>query len=74
MATKLSVSQVVGVGVALIIVALIMPTAIANIISGATLLSDNSVDPAVITVFGTLLPIVAVIAIMMYFIPKMRSS
>jgi len=74
-----NVKQVILVVVSLIVIATIMPLAIGLISNaGNTIinaqnqtLSDVS-DPAVITLLTVLLPILAIIGITMYFIPKLK--
>jgi len=74
-----NVKQVILVVVSLIVIATIMPLAIGLISNaGNTIinaqnqtLSDVS-DPAIITLLTVLLPILAIIGITMYFIPKLK--
>lgn len=56
--------KIVGVAVGLLVAALLMPVAL-NSIANATL---TNVDAAVITIFQVLLPVLAVIAIAIYFL------
>ena len=73
-----NVKQVILIAISLIVIATILPLAI-GLISGAgdviintqnQTLSDVA-DPAVITLLTVLLPILAVIGITMYFLPRM---
>lgn len=66
----ISLNKVIGIGVALLIVAVIMPIALAQIYTGGFTMTAASVDSTVITVFQVLLPIVAVIGIIIYFVPR----
>ena len=77
---KLQMSQVILIAIALIVIAIILPIGLAYIGSAGTTnvtLADgsfttleNAVDPAVITLLTILLPILVVIGIIMYFIPR----
>jgi hypothetical protein len=58
------VNKVVGISVGLLVAALLMPVAL-DAISNSTL---TNVDPAVVTVFQVLLPVLAVIGIAIYMI------
>jgi len=73
-----NVKQVILIAISLIVIATILPLAI-GLISGAgdviinvqnDTLADVA-DPAVITLLTVLLPILAVIGITMYFLPRM---
>lgn len=76
-----NIKQVILIAVALIVIATILPLAIGLIsVSGETLISNVSgvektladvCDPAVLSLLTILLPILAVISITMYFLPKM---
>ena len=58
--------KIVGVGVGLLVIAIILPIAIGQI-------ADTDVttwDPSVATVFTVLLPVLAVIGLVLYFMPK----
>jgi len=75
-----NMKQVILVAVALIVIATVLPLAIGLIsIAGETVISNVSgvektlsdvADPAVVTLLTVLLPILAVIGITMYFLPK----
>ncbi len=58
--------KVVAIAIGLFIVAVLLPPAL-NELANATM---TNVDPAVITVLTILLPILAVIGIALYFIPR----
>ncbi|MBA7496357.1 hypothetical protein ES702_06957 [subsurface metagenome] len=71
--------DVVGIVISLIVIAVIMPLGLGLIsaagtqsvtINGTGVALDTVVDPAVITLLTILLPILAVIAVIMYFLPK----
>jgi len=73
-----NVKQVILVVVSLIVIATIMPLAIGLISNaGNTIINAQNqtlsdvADPAVITLLTVLLPILAIIGITMYFIPKL---
>jgi len=73
-----NVKQVILIAVSLIVIATILPLAIGlisiadqviiNATSGETL--GDVADPAVITLLTVLLPVLAVIGITMYFLPR----
>ena len=73
-----NIKQVILIAISLIVIATILPLAI-GLISGAGDVIINSAnqtlsdvaDPAVITLLTILLPILAVIGITMYFLPRM---
>ena len=76
-----NIKQVILIAISLIVIATILPLAI-GLISGAgdVLISNVSgvektlsdiADPSVITLLTVLLPILAVIGITMYFLPRM---
>ena len=72
--------KVIGLAVALIIVAVIYPIALAlignagnvivNATSGQTL--ADVIDPTVLVLLTTLLPIIAIISVVMLFLPKSK--
>jgi len=76
------VRKVILIAVALIVIATVLPLAIGLIsMAGDTIVSNVSgvektltdvADPAVITLLTVLLPILAIIGITMYFLPKMK--
>lgn len=80
MAVKMS--DVILVAIALIVIAIILPiglayigsadTAVVTLANGSEVVLIDVVDPAVITLLTVLLPILVVIGIIMYFIPKTR--
>jgi hypothetical protein len=75
---EVSVKDVVLVVIGLFIAAILMPPAITNldtmntnpVVNGAHV----SFNPAVVTVAEVLLPILAVIAIALYFMPRIRGD
>jgi len=77
-----SYRKVITLAVALIIIAVIFPIAlglignagnvIVNATSGDTL--ADVIDPTVLVLLVTLLPIIAIISVVMMFLPKARSS
>jgi len=80
---RLEMSQVILIAIALIVIAIILPIGLAYIGSAGSVnvtLADGSittlaeaVDPAVITLLTILLPILVVIGIIMYFIPRSKA-
>ena len=64
------INNIVMISVSILIVAVIMPIALANIITGGLTMTDASVDTSVVTMFTTLLPIVAIVGILIYYIPR----
>lgn len=61
-------SKVIGIAVALLLVAVLVPVALTTL-AGANV---TGVDDTVVTVLTILLPIMAVIGIAMYFIPRWK--
>ncbi len=61
-------SKVIGIAVALLLVAVLVPVALTTL-AGANV---TGVDDTVVTVLTILLPILAVIGIAMYFIPRWK--
>lgn len=80
---KLNMSNVILIAISLIVIAIILPIGLAYIGSagsttvtlanGSSVALSTVVDPAVITLLTILLPILVVIGIIMYFIPKSTS-
>lgn len=77
-----SMSRVILVAIALVIIAIILPIGLVYIgqagsttvtINGSAVALEDAVDPAVITLLTVLLPILVVIGIIMYFIPRGNS-
>lgn len=78
----LKISNIIYLAVGLIVVALIMPLALALIsgagdtgvtINGSATTFSEVADPSVITLFTVLIPVIAVVALVLYLIPKMKS-
>lgn len=75
-----NMKSVIYIALALIVVAVIMPLALGllgasgsqtiTLTNGTEVAFSEAVDPAIITLLTILLPIVAVVAIIIYFIPK----
>jgi len=61
-------SKVIGIAVALLLVAVLVPVALTTLASA----NVTGVDDTVVTVLTILLPILAVIGIAMYFIPRWK--
>ena len=76
------IKNIILLAVALMVVAVIFPIAlglignagrvIINATSGARL--EDVVDPSIITLLTVLLPIIAIIAVVLYFLPKSKSA
>ena len=76
---KLRISNVILIAVSLIIIAIILPIGLTYLgkagevnttIGNVSYLLKDAVDPAILTLLTVLLPILVVIGIIMYFIPK----
>ena len=76
---KLNMSNVILISISLIVIAIILPIGLAYIgtagnatvtINGSAVALSDAVDPAVLTLLTVLLPILVVIGIIMYFIPR----
>lgn len=75
---------IIGIAISLLVIAVMLPiginelatigdTVVYNATDGTSLGTLTSLaDPAIITILSTLLPIIAVIGILLYFVPKMR--
>ena len=59
-------SKAIGIGVGLLVIATIIPLALQTLATA----NLTDVDPAVATVLTVLLPILAVIGLALYFIPR----
>jgi len=75
----MSIRQIVGSAIALLVIALIMPLALGTISSAGSLnvtvgdttdTFENLADPAVVTLLTILLPIVAVVGLILAFVPN----
>jgi hypothetical protein len=60
--------KIIEIAVGLLLVATLIPVALTTL-AGSTL---TGVDPVVVTVLTVLLPILAIIGIALYFIPKWK--
>ena len=81
------IESVIMIAIALIVIAIVLPLGLANIGSAGWYVANSSanaslgearylkdvIDPAVITLLTILLPILVVIGIIMYFIPRSKS-
>lgn len=76
------IQDVIMLVVSLVVMGILLPIGLAYIgsagsttvlVNGANVTLSNAVDPAVITLLTILVPIVAVVGLLMYFIPKMRN-
>ena len=73
-------NSVILIAIALIVVAIILPIGLAYVGSagytnvtlsnGSSVLLKDTVDPAILTLLTILLPILVVIGVVMYFIPR----
>ena len=61
-------SKVIGIAVALLLVAVLVPVALTTLANA----NVTGVDDTVVTVLTILLPILAIIGIAMYFIPRWK--
>ena len=68
MAESNILQKIIEIGVGLLLVAVLIPVALTTL-AGAVL---TGVDPVVVTVLEVLLPILAIIGIAMYFIPRWK--
>ena len=59
-------SQVITIGVSLLVLAIVFPIAMGEIITGY----NSSWNSAVSTIFATLLPILVIIGAALYFLPR----
>lgn len=76
--------KIIMLAISLIIVAIIFPIALGLIgvagdvvisnISGVVKTLSDVIDPTVLILLTVLLPIIAIIAVVMYFLPKGKSS
>ncbi len=64
------VDKIIGIGVGLLVTASIIPLAL------TTLASSNltDVDPVVTTILTVLLPILAIIGLALYFLPRTKDT
>jgi len=83
---KINITQVILIAITLIIISIVLPIGLSyigsagqmatHVVKNATLETyytlSEVVDPVIITLFTILLPILVVIGIIMYFIPKMK--
>lgn len=77
-------SKIIMLAVALIIVAVIFPIALGLLgLSGEVIVSNATgtprtlsdvIDPTVLVLLTVLLPIIAIIAVVMYFLPKSKGG
>lgn len=77
-----SIKNVILLAVALIVVAVIFPTALGLIAVAPETIVDTTTnatlgdvaDPAVITLLVVLLPIIAIISVVLFFLPKTKNA
>ena len=79
MAPTIRIANVILIAIALVIIAIVLPIGIAYIatagnttvtIGNESVMLQDVADPAIITLLTVLLPILVVIGIIMYFIPR----
>ena len=58
--------KIIGIAVGLLLVAVLIPVALQTLATA----NVTDVDPTVVTVLQVVLPILAIIAVAIYFIPK----
>ena len=74
------IKNVILLAVALMVVAVIFPIALGlignagNVLVNGTHRLDEVVDPSIITLLTVLLPIIAIIAVVLFFLPKVKKS
>lgn len=74
------IKNVILLAVALMVVAVIFPIALGlignagNVLVNGTHTLDEVVDPSIITLLTVLLPIIAIIAVVLFFLPKVKKS
>jgi type IV secretory pathway TrbL component len=59
-------NKAIGIGVSLLVIAIIIPLALRTLAEA----NVTGVDPTVITIMTVLLPILAIIGLALYFIPR----
>ena len=77
-----TMSKVIMISIALVIIGIILPIGLAYIGSadgttvtlanGSSVVLSDAVDPAIITLLTILLPILVVVVIIMYFLPNRK--
>lgn len=81
MASSTIMSRAIIIAIALVVIAIILPIGLVYIseagsttvsINGTDVALEDSADPAVLTLLTILLPILVVIAIVMYFLPRTK--
>lgn len=66
----ISMRSIMYTGISVMIVAVMIPMALANIITGGYTLESANMDSSIVTMFTVLLPIIIVIGIVMLYIPS----
>lgn len=83
MDSNYSMQKIIMIAITLVVIAIILPIGLVYIgsagdtsvtINNETVTLTEAVDPAIITLLTILLPILVVIVIIMYFLPRGRSS
>lgn len=62
------VEKVVGISIALFVAAIMLPLALSQIALSGTNMTDSGVSPVVIIMVTVLLPVLAIIGIVLYFL------
>ena len=65
-------SKIIEIGVGLLMVAVLIPVALTTLSSSSTNMTAAGVDPVVLTVLLVLVPVLAIIGLAVYFIPRMK--
>jgi hypothetical protein len=64
--------KIIEIAVGLLLVATLIPVALTTMAGSSGAMTNASVDPVVMTVLLVLLPILAIIGLALYFIPKWK--
>lgn len=64
--------KIIEIAVGLLLVATLIPVALTTMAGSHAAMTNASVDPVVMTVLLVLLPILAIIGLALYFIPKWK--
>ncbi|MEN6621204.1 MAG: hypothetical protein ABFD50_06635 [Smithella sp.] len=59
-------NKAIGIGVSLLVIAIVIPLALRTLAEA----NVTGVDPTVVTILTVLLPILAIIGLALYFIPR----
>ena len=65
-------NKIIEIGVGLLMVAVLIPVALTTMAGSKTNMTAAGVDPVVLTVLLVLVPVLAIIGLAIYFIPRMK--